>query len=70
MSGRKKVFRTIGQEHGSVPLHFVRTVLLQDDVDTSNQFATAFRTRLDLKEKNVVLNFYERFYAMWSLLGI
>jgi hypothetical protein len=32
--------------------------------------ATAFFARLDLKEKNVVLNFYERFYAIRSLLGI
>jgi len=32
--------------------------------------ATALSTRLDLKEKNVVLNFYERFYAIRTLIGI
>jgi hypothetical protein len=32
--------------------------------------ATALFARLDLKERNVVLNFYERFYAIGSLLGI
>jgi len=32
--------------------------------------ATAFLARLNLKEKNVVLNFYERFYAIRTLIGI
>jgi hypothetical protein len=32
--------------------------------------ATAFLTRLNLKESYVVLNFYERFYAIRALLGI
>jgi len=32
--------------------------------------ATAFSKRLDFKERNVVLNFYERFYAIRNLVGI